>query len=65
MAKKIKVKTHKATSKVLNKRQSGSYTKLVAGNNHQTGKKRPAQSKKAGSKTALSQSDLKRFKHVI
>ena len=65
MPKKIKVKTHKATKKVLNKRLSGSFTKLVAGNNHQTGKKSPAQSKKAGSKTALSNSDYKRLKNVI
>ena len=43
MAKKYKLKPHKATKKVLNIRQSGSITKLVAGNNHQTGKKSAAQ----------------------
>ena len=36
---KNKLKTHKATRKVLNIRQSGSITKQVAGNNHQTGGK--------------------------
>ena len=39
---KNKLKTHKATKKVLNIRQSGSITKQVAGNNHQTGGKTPA-----------------------
>ena len=60
--KKVKRKTHKGTKKILNQRQSGSITKLNAGNNHMTGKKTPAQSKKAGSKSALSKSDYKRFK---
>ena len=60
-----KMKTHKATRKVLNIRQSGSITKNNAGNNHQTGKKSPAQKKKARSKSELSASDLKRFKNVI
>ena len=49
--KKLKLKTHKATKKVLNKRQSGSITKQVAGNNHQTGGKSPAQKRKKRSKT--------------
>ena len=62
---KNKIKTHKGTKKVLNQRQSGSITKLNAGNNHMTGKKSPAQSKKAGAKTNLSNSDYKRFKNVI
>ena len=60
-----KIKTHKGTKKVLNKRQSGSITINKAGNNHMTGKKSPAQSKRAGSKVELSNSDLKRFKNVI
>ena len=59
--KKLKLKTHKATKKVLNKRQSGSIT----GNNHQTGGKSPAQKRKKRSKAELSNSDLKRFKNVI
>lgn len=63
--KKLKLKTHKATKKVLNKRQSGSITKQVAGNNHQTGGKSPVQKRKKRSKTELSNSDLKRFKNVI
>ena len=63
--KKLKLKTHKATKKVLNKRQSGSITKQVAGNNHQTGGKSPAQKRKKRSKTELSNSDYKRFKNVI
>lgn len=63
--KKLKLKTHKATKKVLNKRQSGSITKQVAGNNHQNGGKSPAQKRKKRSKTELSNSDLKRFKNVI
>lgn len=60
-----KLKTHKATRKVLNIRQSGSITKQNAGNNHQTGKKNPAQKKKARSKSELSSTDLRRFKNVI
>ena len=63
--KKIKNKTHKGTSKILNRRQSGSITVGKAGNNHQTGKKSPAQSRRAGSKSELSKSDYKRFKDVI
>ena len=60
-----KIKTHKGTTKILNKRQSGSITVNKAGNNHQTGKKSHAQSKRAGSKSELSKSDYKRFKSVI
>ena len=60
-----KIKTHKGTKKVLNIRQSGSITKLNAGNNHQTGKKSPAQSRKAGSKVDLSKSDYKKLKGVL
>ena len=63
--KKLKLKTHKATKKVLNKRQSGSITKQVAGNNHQTGGKKKKKKRKKRSKTELSNSDLKRFKNVI
>ena len=58
-------KTHKGTRKVLNIRQSGSITINKAGNNHMTGKKSPAQSKRAGSKVELNKSDYKRFKSVI
>ena len=58
-------KTHKGTRKVLNIRQSGSITINKAGNNHLTGKKSPAQSKRAGSKVELNKSDYKRFKSVI
>lgn len=60
-----KIKTHKATKKVLNIRQSGSITKQNAGNNHQTGKKNPAQKKKSRSKSEISSSDLKRLKNII
>ena len=63
--KKIKKKTHSGLKKALNIRQSGSITINKAGNNHQTGKKSPAQSKRAGSKVELNKSDLKRFKSVI
>ena len=63
--KKYKLKPHKATKKVLNIRQSGSITKLIAGNNHQTGKKTHKQSKKAGSKSELSKSDCKKLKNVL
>lgn len=63
--KKNKLKTHKGTKKVLNIRQSGSITRLVAGNNHQTGKKSPAQSRKAGSKVELTKSNYKKLKDII
>ena len=63
--KKNKLTTHQATKKVLHVRQSGSITRLVAGNNHQTGKKSPAQSRKAGSKVDLSKSDYKKLKGVL
>ena len=65
MAKKYKLKPHKATKKVLNIRQSGSITKLVAGNNHQTGKKSAAQSRRAGSKSEFSKADYNRLKNVL
>ena len=58
-------KTHKGTRKILNIRQSGSITINKAGNNHQTGKKSTAKTKRAGSKVELNKSDLKRFKNVI
>ena len=58
-------KTHKGLKKTLNRRQSGSISVYKAGNNHLTGKKNHAQSKRAGSKVELSKSDLKRFKDVI
>ena len=60
-----KIKTRKSLMKRLNVRQSGSITVGKAGNNHQTGKKSPAQSRRAGSKSELSHSDYKRFKEVI
>lgn len=60
-----KLKTHKATRKVLNIRQSGSITKQIAGNNHQTGSKSAAQKRKKRSMNELSNSDLKRFKNVL
>ena len=60
-----KCKTHKATRKVLNIRQSGSITKQNAGNNHLTGKKNPAQKAKAKSMSSLSKSDYSRLKNII
>ena len=60
--KKLKLKTHKATKKVLNKRQSGSITKQVAGNNHQTGGKSPAQKRKKRSKKDRKNDNKKRIK---
>ena len=60
-----KMKTHKATRKVLNIRQSGSITKQNAGNNHKTGKMNSAQKNKVRAKSELSKSDLSRLKNII
>lgn len=60
-----KMKTHKATRKVLNIRQSGSITKQNAGNLHNTGKKSSSQKKKSISMNGLTSADYSRIKNVI
>ena len=60
-----KIKTHKGTKKVLNKRQSGSITKCNSDGQHKTGKKRTVANRKKRAGSSLNNSDLKRFKNVI
>jgi len=65
MAKKVKAKTHKASKKVLNIRQSGSITKARGGVLHKTGKKSGKVNRDKRKGSELSASDLKRIKNVI
>ena len=60
-----KLKTHKGTKKVLNKRQSGSITKCNSVGQHKTGKKPTSANRKKRAGSSLNNSDLKRFKNVI
>jgi len=62
--KKIKLKTHKGTKKVLNVRQSGSITVGHPGQRHNTGKKNAASNRKGRSSSPLSKGDANRLKSV-
>lgn len=64
MAKKTQ-KTHKATKKVLNIRQSGSIKIAKAGGNHKTGKKNQSAILRVREGSNLSRPDEKKLKRVI
>ncbi|HOZ53812.1 MAG TPA: 50S ribosomal protein L35 [Bacilli bacterium] len=64
MAKKTQ-KTHKATKKVLNIRQSGSISIAKAGGNHKTGKKSQSSILRVRKGSELSKPDTKKFKSII
>ena len=60
-----KMKTHKASSKVFKKRQSGSIKITSQGINHNTGKNSAKRSRQKRKNNALNNSDLKRVKDLI
>ena len=59
-----KIKTHKGTAKVLNKRKND--VKIGhPGTRHNTGKKNAASNRNGRSASALNKSDYKRLKNII
>lgn len=60
-----KQKTHKATSKVLNVRNSGSITYKKSNGNHKTAKDSSKQVRNRRKSGSLSKSNTARFKSVI
>jgi ribosomal protein L35 len=62
---KNKMKTHKASSKVFKKRQSGSIKITSQGINHNTGKNSAKRSRQKRNKLALHKSDYKRIKDLV
>ncbi len=60
-----KQKSHKATKKVLNVRNSGSITYKKSGGNHQTNKDTSKQVRKRRIKGALTNSEANKLKAVI
>lgn len=65
MAKGPKQKTHSASKKVLNKRQSGSITYKKSGGNHMTGKDSAKAVRQRRKQLNASKGDLSRLKSVI
>ena len=63
--KKNKMKTHKASSKVFKKRQSGSIKITAQGINHNTGKNSSKRSRQKRKGSELNKSDYKRIKTLI
>ena len=63
--KKNKMKTHKASSKVFKKRQSGSIKITSQGINHNTGKNSAKRSREKRKGSSLHKSDYKRIKDLI
>ena len=64
-AKKIKLKSHKGTQKVLNVRDGGSIKIGHPGTRHNTGKKNKASNRSGRQASALSKADGNRLKKVI
>jgi ribosomal protein L35 len=64
-AKKIKLKSHKGTQKVLNVRDGGSIKIGHPGTRHNTGKKNAASNRSGRKASELTQADANRFKKVI
>jgi len=64
-AKKIKLKSHKGTQKVLNVRDSGSIKIGHPGTRHNTGKKNSASNRSGRQASELNKADANRFKKVI
>ncbi len=62
---KNKMKTHKASSKVFKKRQSGSIKITSQGINHNTGKNSAKRSRQKRKGSELNKSDYKRIKTLI
>ena len=62
---KNKMKTHKASSKVFKKRQSGSIKITSQGINHNTGKNSAKRSRQKRKGNELNKSDYKRIKTLL
>ena len=65
MAKGPKQKTHKATSKILNKRPGGTISYKKSGGNHKTAKDSSKAVRQRRRKGIASKGDLSRLKSVI
>ena len=65
MAKGPKQKTHSASKKVINKRQSGSFSYKKSGGNHLTSKDSPKAIRQRRKQGTVSKGDLSRLKSVI
>ena len=64
-AKKVKLKSHKGTQKVLNVRDGGSIKIGHPGTRHNTGKKNSASNRSGRQASELNNADANRFKKVI
>ena len=64
-AKKVKLKSHKGTQKVLNVRDGGSIKIGHPGTRHNTGKKNSASNRSGRQASELNKADANRFKKVI
>ena len=62
---KIKKKTHKASSKVFNKKKNGTLTYKASGGNHKTGKDSAKQVRQRRNQGTLAKGDADRIKTVI
>ena len=62
---KCKQKTHKASSKVLNKKKNGTITYKKGNGNHKTGKDTAKAVRQRRNKGTLSKGDTKRLSQVI
>ncbi|MBR1679178.1 MAG: 50S ribosomal protein L35 [Bacilli bacterium] len=65
MAKGPKMKTHKASSKVFNKKKNGTLTYKVGNGNHKTSKDSAKQVRQRRNKGVLSKGEASRIKSVI
>ena len=65
MAKGAKQKTHSASKKVINKRNSGSFTFKKSGGNHKTAKDSSKAIRQRRKQGTVSKGDLSRLKSVI
>jgi len=65
MAKGPKMKTHKASSKVFNKKKNGTLSYKVSGGNHKTAKDSAKQVRQRRNKGTLSKGEANRIKSVI
>ena len=62
---KSKQKTHKATSKVVNKKKNGSLVYKKSGGNHKTAKDSSKQIRQRRNKATLAKGEASRLKSVI
>lgn len=60
-----KMKTHKSSAKVFNKKKNGELTYMKSGSNHKTGKDTAKEVRQRRRKGTLSKGDRNRLKSVI